>query len=772
MKYSTLLKAGSVAFIALAVWYSFFIISPPEPKPITASLSEFSAERALKHIRQISVSPHPLGTAANDSVRAYIIRELQSLGLKPSVQEGVGRSRRRGIAGYVRNILATLPGSDSKHTILLMAHYDSVPTGPGAGDDAMGIAAILETVRALKAGAPLKNDVMILLTDGEELGLMGAEYFVNEYENLDQIDLVLNVEARGTSGASIMFETSPNNSELIPHFSKATTNPVANSLTYTVYKLLPNDTDMSVTKRAGLKGLNFAIAEDFLNYHTMQDNPENLSLRSLQHHGQNLLENVRYFASRSLNLQSQADYVYFNNFTGGLAYYPESWSFPVATLLITLFVCYLALLHRRQRFSVRYYLLGILAFGAFLITGIALSHFGWQFMQWINPEYEWLTHGETYEHSWYLIGFSALMLSLLLAWGGWLKQRLGTNNLLAAVLTYWIFLSVVLAWHLPSAAYLPTWPALFALLGWMAVESRPWKTSWKWTLILWLSLLPALFLISPYIKLFQVMLTTGMLAVSMVLLMLLAGLCLLLLWQITEPGRRYWVAALLVVFAFCVSAASFSSGFDAEHKKHNHMIYLSDLDQSTAVWLSRDHATDRWTSQFLGENPARAVTPYIHSPLWDPDMLHARAPFEPTPSASLKLMSDSSDGSYRYLTVEVQSKIPANGFLLSLDEGQAMVAAGVQGRELFDRQKQDAETHITGLNRIQYFADMTSPVEINLKVPNTDTDIKLVLTLLRWKLPVHLVSNYKPRDPYMMTIPHPISDATLWKKTYRLQGLK
>ncbi|MDZ7682110.1 MAG: M20/M25/M40 family metallo-hydrolase [Fodinibius sp.] len=312
-------KVVLLLFLIFSVWLGFNVIQPPDPQPKSSHPAEFSAERAFSHVKQIAQQPHPLGSTYNDSVRTYIMTQLENLGLDPEIQEGIGVAGRfgSGRAGHTTNIIAQIDGRDPEKTILLMTHYDSAPNAPGAADDGSGVAAILESVRALQAQEePLKNNVLILITDGEERGLLGAELFVDQFKQLDQIDLVLNFEARGTSGPSMMFETSSPNANLIPHFAKATPHPVANSLMYTVYKLLPNDTDMSVTKRAGLKGLNFAFTKDYLNYHTMQDRPENLSLASLQHQGTNLLGNIRHFGNISFSLDSSSEYVYFNSAAG------------------------------------------------------------------------------------------------------------------------------------------------------------------------------------------------------------------------------------------------------------------------------------------------------------------------------------------------------------------------------------------------------------------------------------------------------------------------
>ena len=233
----------------------------PEKASADAPPTQFDSSRAMRHISEIAQRPHPLGSPEEASVRETIIKALTALGLSAEVQETTVVSQEDGSpysAAIVKNIVARMKGADGNKAVMLSAHYDSVAMGPGANDDASGVATLLETMRALKAGSPLKNDVIVLLTDGEEIDLLGARAFVHEHPWAKDVGLVLNFEARGTNGPEIMFETSANNGWLIDEFVKAAPHPVANSLSYDIYKILPNDTDMTIFKGAGIPGLNFA----------------------------------------------------------------------------------------------------------------------------------------------------------------------------------------------------------------------------------------------------------------------------------------------------------------------------------------------------------------------------------------------------------------------------------------------------------------------------------------------------------------------------------
>src|SRR5262249_34781673 len=243
-----------------------YLLKAPAAVSATAPLDVFSSGRAMEDVKVIGASPHPIGTAQHEAVRQYLVQRLGNLGLEPQVQTATSVNPKYLRAGTVNNVIARLKGSGSGKALLLSTHYDSVPYGPGASDAGTAVATLLETARALKVGQQPKNDVIFLFTDGEEAGLLGAKAFASEHPWAKDVGLALNFEARGTTGPSIMFEASNNNGWLIDGLNKAAPYPVSNSLAYEVYRLLPNDTDLTVFKQAGWAGLNFAYIDGVTHY--------------------------------------------------------------------------------------------------------------------------------------------------------------------------------------------------------------------------------------------------------------------------------------------------------------------------------------------------------------------------------------------------------------------------------------------------------------------------------------------------------------------------
>jgi len=174
----------TLGFLALVSFVSLYRQRPPAVVPASAPAKELSAERAMTYLKVIAQRPHPVGSTEQSAVRDYLVNQLSQAGLTPSVQKTVVIRPTSGPpyhAGSVENVIVRLPGTNSSKAVVLIGHYDSVPTSLGASDDGAAVSAMLETLRALRASAPLKNDVIFLFSDAEEIGLMGARGFINEH---------------------------------------------------------------------------------------------------------------------------------------------------------------------------------------------------------------------------------------------------------------------------------------------------------------------------------------------------------------------------------------------------------------------------------------------------------------------------------------------------------------------------------------------------------------------------------------------------------------
>ena len=282
-----LIVLGLLAAMAAKAW----LVPLPAVRSVPAA-DEYNVHRAAARLTDLlgDERPHPADTPANDAVRERLLVHLDSMGLKPQVRDALACNelhKARGVTcARVRNVIVTIGPAAGKQ-LLLSAHYDSTPVGPGAGDAGAGVATLLEVVHVLK-DRPLKRPVTFLFNEGEELGLVGARAFLADPLSRE-VDSLINLEARGVTGPANMFETSKPNGPAVKVFGKAVDVPVANSLATDVYRLMPNYTDVNSFEARGWTTLNLAIIGNETRYHSAGDNLAALDHRSLQHMGDQTL---------------------------------------------------------------------------------------------------------------------------------------------------------------------------------------------------------------------------------------------------------------------------------------------------------------------------------------------------------------------------------------------------------------------------------------------------------------------------------------------------
>ncbi len=327
--------------LVFAIWVSIFFLSvvryqPPAPRSPDIAATEFSAGRAETIFRQLFAdhTPHPADTPPNAKIRQQIVQLLESFGYTPQLQPTSAWSANPRFQFEkpvpLTNIIALRKGTSDKPPVMLAAHFDSHPNAPGASDDGAGVAVVLEIARMLQLEPAPARDIVFLLTDGEEYGLIGASRFVEEHPLADEIAAVINLEARGTRGPSLMFETGSDSWWLITIFARIARRPFTSSLFYEIYKRLPNDTDFTVFKEHGMQGYNFAYIGDVKNYHTPNDSIENTDRGSLQHHGDQALALIRALARADIEQRPAGRAVYFDVLGWRVIYWPESVSIWLA----------------------------------------------------------------------------------------------------------------------------------------------------------------------------------------------------------------------------------------------------------------------------------------------------------------------------------------------------------------------------------------------------------------------------------------------------------
>ena len=311
----------------------------------------FSEPNARAHIGMLAgtIGSRPIGTPANVKARVYITEQLRLFGYEVRVQEADARRAALGLTARVGNIIAVRPGRRSE-AIAIVSHYDSVPAGPGAGDDALGVGVSLEAARVLAARADRNWTLMILVTDGEEAGLMGAAALVTDRDVTSRLQAYVNVESIGSAGDPTLFETGPGNGWLVVPWARLAPRPNGASFGLEIYRRLPNDTDFSILKRQGIPGLNFAIVGDSYAYHTTRDTPERLSPLTVRHTGEQVVALMTALDAVDVTRRSDTDRTFFD--LGGrtaASYGPAAGAvIGVAALLLGIMAWLRVIAHRDQ----------------------------------------------------------------------------------------------------------------------------------------------------------------------------------------------------------------------------------------------------------------------------------------------------------------------------------------------------------------------------------------------------------------------------------------
>ncbi len=556
-KFTKPLMGGLVALllfvvIVLVVWGQ----QPPLPRSAEAPRTVFSAERALFHVKQIAVRPHPMWSAENVKVRNYLLHSLKALGYKPTLQQAklpkVGlRARVRHLAGNsVTNVLVRIKGTQSKGLVAVVSHYDSAHHGPGAADDGAAVAAMLETLRALKHLPQPKNDLLFLFTDAEEIGLWGAKLFARHHPWARELKFVLNFEARGSRGPSLMFETLGQNGKTVAAFAKADHAPRATSLFYEVYRFLPNNTDFTVFKKLGVQGLNFAFLESVRDYHKPTDTFQRLSPASLQDHGEHMLSMVRYLSHSDLSQTQAPNVVYFDILGRFLIVYGETTALVLSLLLALLVLLGFGYAWKKGLLQGWRVGLGILSFllaaGA---TGVVVGWLAVNTLKW-RGKHLYAFYWDIANDGLYAIAFLCLAGSLFFLFLGGMTRLFQRLELAFAALLIWVVLLLFLVFSVPGASYLAMWPLASATLTCflaMRTQKDPASfhfVSFRW----WLLELPLLLLAVPLFYHLPYAITLTITGLTSGLLVLFASLLFVSQDSLSRTGYRWPVVGLFLSF--------------------------------------------------------------------------------------------------------------------------------------------------------------------------------------------------------------------------------
>jgi hypothetical protein len=576
--------------IALLFAATLLAYRPPAPLGANAPPGAFSAYRAEAILQDLVGNgvPHPIGSPDGARMREAIVERLSALGYAPELQSGW--VCRDGVCGSPVNIIATLDGStENKDAVMLAAHYDSVPAGPGASDDGAAVATLLEIARILAARPRPPHPVVLLLTDGEEKGMLGALLFVQQHPLSKRVKAAVNLEARGTSGPSLMFETGTANAWLMRLYGSASARPFTNSLYYLVYKQLPNDTDFSVFKAAAYQGFNFAFIGHVGHYHTPLDSVANASASSIQHQGDNALAALTALANSPTLHPPLAESVFFDSFARTLIAWPAAFTLPAALLSLAVLLAETVMLLRQGAVKAREILWGGVGTLCVLVSGVALCA-GLLVALIIVGKLpiggaSWIAHPLPMH-----IAAAAIALFAAGAASVWLAQRAGFWGFWVAASLLGAVLSVASAVVIPGASFVPLMWAIAAGLGGLPAMARWTRSSARSRTADFAALFPALVMFGAVVPLLLfVYAALGSWAWPLWTLVLGLGAATLLpLMAAASRGARRQITAAAALFAVGGALATLSlPTYSSDWPQRINLEYWWDADTGRSHYLAR-----------------------------------------------------------------------------------------------------------------------------------------------------------------------------------------
>jgi hypothetical protein len=545
-----------------------------------------------------------------------------------------------------------------------------------------------------------------------------------------------------------MFETSTGNGKLIDGLAMAVPHPLGNSLMYEVYKRMPNDTDLTVFKQAGIAGMNFAAIEGHTSYHTHLDRPELFQEASLQHQGETLLGLIQYFGNKDLADLQSSDSVYFDALGFGLVHYPVSWVPWLCIILIAFFCAVLRLGIKRGALRAGGIALGVLAFLITVPLLAAVCQLLWVFLKYLHPEYQLMLQGDTYNSHWYLPAFVLLGVAMLCLVQSSIGKWIRPMELTVGVVTIWLILLITISALLPGASFLFFWPLLpvLSVLGVLFLPSVKKIPSAMVVGLFILAATPGIIMFAPFIKTLYIGLTPNQIGVVIGFLVLFLGMLAPLLDLLLLVRHSLLPSVPLITGLGLLIAGSLTSGFDDEHPRPNHLFYALDSVSGKAFWLSSGKELDEWTRTFFTNAKDKRQIKEIFG---EKSMNYwvGSAPPLPVPAPEVTVLEDSIKSGVRKINIRVRSLRLAPEFRVFV-EGASVLGSKVENRII--SQALDPDWGFQGFG----FSERGLIMELDVKV---GSPFKIRVIDISYGLPQTIAL---PRPKYMIAQPTGLSDTT------------
>lgn len=297
-------KTSLTALVLITAILTYVVVTIEQSLTYSVTLPGSKFEKSILEsswldLQEIGREQHPYDSRGNDRVHDYLQTRIDEfVKKKPYIifdndlnstnnimYRGVAARNFNDVTYYESNNLLVKVDGKNKDlpALLLSAHFDSVPTGFGVTDDGMGIASLLGILNYFSSNdieQPLRT-IIFNFNNNEEFGLCGAQAFI-AHPWFNEVGYFLNLEGAGCGGKAVLFRGTDYG--MVKHFNEVRY-PFASSLFQQAFNnlLVHSDTDYTVYKRNGLRGLDLAFFAPRDIYHTPGDNIKNIKIESLWH---------------------------------------------------------------------------------------------------------------------------------------------------------------------------------------------------------------------------------------------------------------------------------------------------------------------------------------------------------------------------------------------------------------------------------------------------------------------------------------------------------
>ncbi|MDF3044167.1 MAG: hypothetical protein K0R30_395 [Ornithinibacter sp.] len=768
--------AGLVAALALAATAIAGVAPLLSPAtPVDDPVAGFSVDRARQDLAVVAAAPHPMGAVEQSSVEAFLVRELTAMGLDPQVDVQtvtMAPDAPNSVwTGTVRNVVARVEGSgpDADHAVLLAAHYDSVPTAAGAGDNGAGVVSVLAAMRVLAAEPPPRHDVIAAFVDGEEHEMLGSLALVESADWIGDVRVAVNTEGVGNAGRVTPALTSPANGWALGKYLRAVPSPAVYSAFGAPLNATHQGADLGRYQEVVPAGLELVIVGGLPAYHAGTDTAAGMHEGTLADYGTTVVRMAQQFAQADLSSVQAPDLVAFTLTPGVTVHYPSTWSLPLAVLGALAVLAVIGFAVHRGRVGPRRVLLSWVVLGLAAVSGIVAATGLWLAARTIDPRLSDALNGGTYERTAYVLACVAAGASavLLVLWP--LRRRCGALEVVAGALIGWSLLALLLGVFLPDAAYAVTWPLIAATAGFAVLAAR--QRSPRVTLVTVIAAaVPAVLLVSPLVVLYFILAARFelMLPVATPLPMLwvvLALTAVIPLIAATRPRIGWQPAALAATLAVALTGVGALMSATSSGPRPDLLVYHADADAGTARWVAIPEQLDEYTGQVA--DSGWAPTQFEASPFHQPGQMTpassapAPAPAHSPAAPEVTVIEDTATPGGREVALDVRA--PSGCYALTIDIGSE---AGIRGVAVNGKILPEATTGAPVSVRVVAFSPQGG-IPLTVVVP-ADADVELALASYTRGLEGSPDPQLQPRPTSLTTAVHEVPDAVLVTRVVQL----